>query len=279
MPETKRKRRYGREEVKVITNEWVENNCVYVTPRDLEMLKLLGRFPILSSSQLYLLTPGAGGQKAFYEISQGQKRCNDRIRVLYDMHCVNKAAPKLPMGEGTSKQYVWIDRAGIKLLNQERRAKNELPQDYKHRSLITDVYCDFVLGQRTGQWDVRYLQTEQPCANKTIIPDLMAIIKFTGVPRGAVLAIEVDRSEKKDSVEKVKLQAYRQWELSRSWISEPFVAKLPSPLFPQIIYLFDEAQSRWKRRRNVLENEAKRINLNARFMGLSEFGSYLNSLK
>src|SRR5205085_11124417 len=121
----------------------------------------------------------------------------ERIRALYDMHCVNKAAPKLPLGEGTSKQYIWLDRAGLKLLDQERRARNELPQDYKHKALTLDIYCELHEGEREGLWSLRYIQVEKAYANGKIIPDLLAVVKFTGSNRGAILAIEVDRSEKK----------------------------------------------------------------------------------
>src|SRR5690606_17928518 len=102
----------------------------------------------LNSEQIMLLTKAGGGERPFHELSQGQKRCNERLRILYDLHCINKWSPRLAIGEGTSKQYVALDRAGCKLLGIERRIRQEIPQDWRHRSLIMDVYIEMVLKER-----------------------------------------------------------------------------------------------------------------------------------
>ena len=272
----KRRRRDEREPVRVITQEWVENNCTNITPRDMEMLKLLAKFPLLSSEHLRILTPGAGGQKPFYELSQGQKRCNERIRVLYDLHCVNKWSPRLPIGEGTSKQYVALDRAGCKLLNIERRVRNEIPQDWRHKSMVMDVYCELVVGEREGKWEIKFLEYEPKQISNAIKPDVAAIIRKG--KRGVFLFIEVDRSEKKESVEKQKLRSYRDWQLSQTWMTESWASLLPRPIFPVILYLFDESKKGWKRRAISLYKEAERIGLYAGFIGYSEFPHYLNKM-
>lgn len=268
-----RRRRNERNPVRIITNEWVENNCVNVMPRDMEMLKLLTRFPLMNSEHLYLLTPGAGGQPPFYTLNTGRKRCNERIRALYDMHAINKVSPQLPVGEGTSKQYVWLDRAGVKLLNIERRIRHELPQDYKHQSLVLDTYCALVVGHREKDWQAKHLVTEVGYQSSGLIPDLTAILRREN--KGTILFIEVDRSEKKESVEKAKLLKYKEWELSRNWVAEPWNQHLPKPYFPTVVYLFDESRPRWKRRLGVLQKYSEQIGLRSVFLGITNFRSYL----
>lgn len=270
-----RRRRNEREEVRIINQEWVENNCTNVTVRDREMLRLLIRFPLLNSEHLYYLTPGVDGYKPFYELSQGQKRCNDRIRALYDMHCVNKESPRVPIGEGTSKQYVWIDRAGIKLLGLDRRARHDLPFDYKHTSLVMDTYCFLVAQQQQGTLELRYHETEQKQSTSDIIPDIVSVFKYRELAQGKALFIEVDRSQKKEADEKDKLERYRGWQLSESWRQEPWCAHQPRPFFPTIVYLFDEHVPRWRQRMIRLEKHAKKIGLQADFLPLSEFHEYI----
>lgn len=269
------KLRRGRSErvhVERITEEWVENNCTNVTERDMEMLRLLSKFSIMSSEHLYYLTPGTQQAAPFYTLFQGRKRCNERIRQLFDLHCVNKASPKLPQGEGTSPQYIWLDRAGIKLLDLNRRAKNEIPQDYKHQSLILDTYCELVIAERCQRWSIIHLEVEEKQETWRLIPDLHAILRFG--QKGGLFFIEVDRSEKKEADEKQKLHAYKDWQLSGIWKNEPWQKKLPHPSFPRIVYLFDETKRHWKKRAHSLATYANEIGLKADFMGWSEFNHY-----
>lgn len=272
---TKRRRKGQRKEVRIINNEWVDNNCTNVTERDMGMLKLLAKFPILNSEHLRILTPRTDDHKAFYELSQGTKRCNERIRILYDLHCVNKWTPRLPIGHGTSKQYVALDRAGIKLLNLERRARNEIPQDWKHQSLIMDVYCQHVEAERNKKWENRYLEREEKQVSSFLIPDLVSVLKRDN--KGAAFFIEVDRSEKKESMEKDKLKTYYEWYLSKSWVQERWAVVLPKPIFPTVVYLFDEEKKGWKRRSTILHQTAYHIGLKAEFMGLSEWEHYIET--
>lgn len=270
-----RRRRDERKFVRIINQEWVENNCTNVTERDIHMLRLLHRFPLLNSDHLMKLTPGGEGYKPFYELSQGQKRCNERLRILYDLHCINKWSPRLPIGEGTSKQYVALDRAGCKLLQVERRIRHDLPQDWRHRSLIMDVYTESIIGERESKWSIEYLSVEERQTSYPLIPDLTAVLKHDH--RGAALFIEVDRSEKKESVEREKLRHYKDWQLTRSWVNEPWAKCLPRPIFPTILYLFDETKPGWKRRSTVLEKEAHHIGLISQFMGITKLSDFLTS--
>lgn len=273
-----RRGRTEREDIRIITNEWVEANCVDLTTRDKQMLKLLSSFSVMNSYHLHILVEGSSTHLPFYLLRQGQKRCNERIRVLYDKHCINKASPRLAIGEGTSKQYVWLDRAGLKLLGIDRRVRYELPQDYKHQSLILDVYVYLIQEERKKRWDLIYLQTEDEQDGGSLRPDLTCLLKFKDINRGAVFFIEVDRSEKKFTLEKKKIQDYRRWQLGGTWLKEDWAERLPQPVFPHVLYLFDETRPQWKRRATLLAQVAQRERLKAQFMGLSEFDAYLLSL-
>ena len=269
----KRKRKDERQEIKVITSQWVEENCMFLTERDKKMLELLAQFPLLNSEHLYYLTPPTSNEKAFYELKQGRKRCNERIRVLFELHCVNKWVPRLPIGEGTSKQYVAIDRAGCKLLGIEKKTRQSIPQNWKHQSMAMDLYCQYVIHHREGKKYVYALEREYKCQTSNLIPDLSVLYKQGG--KGYFFFIEIDRCEKKESAEKIKLKTYQNWRTSQAWLAEPWNKILPQPAFPLIVYLFDERKKEWKRRAKALERYAQQIQLPARFVG---FQTFLNNL-
>jgi hypothetical protein len=268
-----RRRRDEREPVGIVTQEWVENNSTRLTERDVEILKLLKRFPLLNSEQLLTLTPGAGIYRPFYESNNGQKRLNARLRMLFDLHFINKWSPRLAIGEGTSKQFAALDRAGIKYLNLERRIRYDIPQNWRHQSMVMDLYCAVIKGNRRGDWESKYLEPERKQASTSLIPDLIAIIKKDG--KGVAFFIEVDRSEKRESDEKKKLRQYRDWYLSKTWVEEQWAKVTPKPFFPVVLYLFDETKPRWRRRASTLKKEAKELGLKSVFIGYHEFEDYL----
>lgn len=272
-----RRSRNAREEVGIITNEWVEQHCVRVTARDREILKLLQRFPIMSSRHIYQLTPGAGKEKAFHEINNGQQRCNDRLRVLFDLHCVNKQSPLLAPGAGTSVQYAWLDRAGAKLLGIEGfRRRKTLPQDYLHSARVLDAYCFLKEMERSGELEIKYEATEANQKTWPLIPDLLYVLRIG--KRGYTYLIEVDRSEKKEKEELEKIQSYRDWQLSNQWLQEDWAQIMPVPRFPRIIYAFDEEKSKWKGRAKRFQTFADTCGLRFSTCGLSQLQDLIRAL-
>lgn len=272
-----RRSRNQREEVAVITSEWVEMNCVNVTQRDMEILKLLQQFSIMSSRHLYRLVPPTPKEKAFYEIKQGQQRCNDRIRILYDLHCVNKQSPLLPPGEGTSVQYVWLDRAGAKLLGMDSfRRKKTLPKDYLHTSCVLDVYCLMKEKERDKEFEIKYEAIERKSTTWPLIPDMLYILKLNR--KGYIFLIEVDRSEKKEKEEIEKIKSYRDWQLSNQWLKEEWALMMPTPRFPRVIYMFDETKSKWRGRAKRFQNAADKEGLRFTTCGLSELNQTIEAL-
>lgn len=63
--------------------------------------------------------------------SKAQDLCNRRLRLLYDLHCINRYFP--PTTEGSTLQHVTLDRAGAKVLGLEQWNRIEaLPITYRH---------------------------------------------------------------------------------------------------------------------------------------------------
>lgn len=272
-----RRSRNQREEVSIITQEWVDTNCARVTERDMNVLRLLSQYSLLSSRHIHFLTPAASKSPAFHEISRGQQRCNDRLRILYDLHCINKYSPLLPPGSGTSVQYCWLDRAGAKLLGIESfRRRQTLPQDYLHRTQIMDLYCDMIALERNKELEIRYASVEPHQKTWPMIPDLCFI--FRANQRGFLLFVEMDRCEKKEKEEISKIEDYRTWQLSNRWLQEEWARVTPSPRFPRLLYVFDEEKPRWQVRAKRFRQAADKCGLRFGTCGRKGFSDTIKAL-
>lgn len=264
-----------RQEIATINKEWVNRHSHILTPRDVAMLDLLRQFPVMTTDHLYHLTPPTilkNGQviKPFFESKRGKQLCRDRIRVLFDYHFVNKAAPRLPIGEGTSVQYVWLDRAGYKHLDEDGRPPKTLSAEYQHHAHILNVYCTLVGLERQGIISIDHLSACYAYKPKTasIEPDLVVAFQKDGF--GYKYLIEVDCCEKKESEELVKLEKYRDWELGSQWINEPWAA-IYRRKFPRVIYLFAGPPKKVTRRIGVFRERAHEVECKGDFLKLEDF--------
>ena len=248
-----RKGRSERQSVSVINREWLQQHLHILTPRDVEMLKLLKRFPVMTIDHLYTLTPRTflrNGKeiKPFYECHKGKQICRDRIRRLFDYHFVNKYSPRLPYGEGTSPQYIWLDRAGYRYFEIEGRPAKQLSQEYLHHVDILDVYCTLMELERKGHIKIDYLEVCYEYKPKTsnIEPDIL--VGFRRGNYGYTYFVEVDTGEKKESEEISKLGRYRDWQLGNHWIREKW-ATIYRCKFPTVLYIFSGRNKRKSQRR------------------------------
>lgn len=246
---------------KSITVEWVENNRHMLTPRDIAMLHLLRQFPVMTIEHLVQLTPETYNRndsiiEPFHTASNGHRLCRDRIRRLYDLHFVDKFSPRLPHGEGTAPQYIWLDRASYRLFGLTGHPLKKLSMEYNHHKQILDVYCLFKQLEREGVIQIDYLSSCYATKPKTtnIIPDL--IVCFKKGAYGYKYLIEVDTGEKKESDELKKLARYRDWELSSQWIKEDW-ADFYKKRFPVVMYICSGEPSRVNRRMTVLSKSAR----------------------
>lgn len=81
--------------------------------------------------------------------------CNRRLRILYDLHCIDRYFP--PAKEGSSKQHVVLDRAGARLLNIKNfNKKNTLPGNYFH----TILQVEFKIRAKHHGWGWGALETD-----------------------------------------------------------------------------------------------------------------------
>jgi hypothetical protein len=266
-----RKGRSQRSHVGTINQDYVRATHHILTPRDKEMLRILTIFPVATTKHLYFLTPGArlpNGRilAPFYKSVKGEQICRDRIRRLFDYHYVNKCSPQLPIGEGTSIQYVWLDRAGYKLFNKEGRPPKQLTQEYLHHAHILDVYCHFIDLHRRSAIKIDFLHVPHTYKPKTakIEPDLIVAFQKEGI--GYQYFIEVDTGEKKEADEVKKLEKYKEWEYSTFWIREPFAKVYPKRKFPYVMYICTGTNRQQSRRIKALADAAQELKLRGHFL-------------
>jgi hypothetical protein len=277
-----RRSRTERTPVATITSEWIERHQHILTPRDIEMMRILTVFPLATIEHLHALTPRTTlrrGQtiKAFHECTKGMQLCRDRVRKLFDHHFVNKYAPQLALGEGTSPQYVWLDRAGYRLFQVEGRPPKQLSSEYLHHKHILDAYCMVRNLEREGILSIDYFEPCYATKPKTvnIEPDL--ILAFRKGNYGYRYLIEVDNCEKKESEELRKIETYRDWELGSQWIKEDW-ANLYKRRFPILLYLFSGSERKINRRIKVFKQKADEVECRSDFLPLEHFREKILSL-
>jgi len=75
----------------------------------------------------------------FNHCSYPIKTCNPRLRILFELHCIDRLFPPVAVGEGSSKQHLIIDYAGAKVLNLDNFKKiQELTNNYQHSVLVAE---------------------------------------------------------------------------------------------------------------------------------------------
>lgn len=91
-------------------------------------------------------------------------RCIDRLRILYDLHCVNRFYP--PVAAGTAPQHIVLDRAGAKALGVHEGWKRmtRLPLTFRHTVLIADF--------RVTAWEAGMEWGEREVCLGPIVPDV-----------------------------------------------------------------------------------------------------------
>gem|GEM_PF-5103814 len=69
---------------------------------------------------------------------QAKDLCNRRLRILYDLHCIDKFYPPAPIGEGSMPAHIVLDYAGAKALDIDLVKIRELPLTFKHHTLVAE---------------------------------------------------------------------------------------------------------------------------------------------
>lgn len=77
-------------------------------------------------------------KEVFYKKNKSIKNCNRRLAILFhEMYCIDRYFP--PVDDGSSRQHLFLDRAGAMVINLDRFYKlNTPPLRWKHHILVTE---------------------------------------------------------------------------------------------------------------------------------------------
>jgi hypothetical protein len=237
--------RYSRPEVKQITKQWVRENCRNVTERDLGLLKLLAdnKRRILRRDQIERLYPQFASTD----------RVNKRLRTLFNMHLIDKVYPPVGIGEGSSKQHICLDRAGIILLELDRYNKmldsnRSLPLGWQHKVMVNEYECCItqLMTELDGQIILYEVEEVHALRDTKLIPDILCLLKVNG--KGYLFFIEVDMGTEDIPYVKAKLDMYKDYYMSRQWVVKPWGKVFKTPTFPRVLFL---TENRPKRRKTL----------------------------
>lgn len=239
---------YDRPEVKNVTKQWVEDNCKYLTDRDMKIIEMLyeNKRRILRRDQLEYLLPEE------YQFASVD-RMNKRLKLLYEKHVIDKYYPKVGLNRGSSQQYICLDRAGIILLGLDKYTKpintddtgaKTIVSNWQHRVLLNDYECLLIKICKDLGADILFYDSECICPynNSTVIPDIIVVIKHNG--KGYSFILEVDRSTERTSVLKNKVDNYVGYSLSREWVSQKWAKIFKNPTFPRICIVTEDNSTR-----------------------------------
>lgn len=228
-------KRYDRPEVKQITKQWVKENCTNITSRDMGLLKVLAdnKRKLLRRDQLEILYPEFASTD----------RLNKRLKVLFQQHIIDKVYPAVKIGEGTSKQHICLDRAGVILLGLEKYNKpivsdlagnRSLPLGWQHKVMLNEYECMI----RQMGLEVLMYEVEEPHLfgnDSKLIPDILCLLKCSG--KGYLLIIEVDMGTEDVPYVKSKLELYKDYYISRQWVNKPWAKIFKTPTFPRVLFM------------------------------------------
>ena len=265
-----RKGRSERDTIGYLTEAKIQEMSKPLNQRDYEILNLLNRFTCMSSEQIYKLVPPVAGLSSFSELSTGVDRCNKRLRMLFDNYFINKSSPRLGNGEGTSKQYCWLDKAGKYIISGELNAKIKkiLPHDYLHYCAIVDTFIYLKQLNNIVPGAVRYFRNEVKQSTSLLIPDIVVALNLKNTPK--VYFIEIDRGNNREAVEVKKIRNYADWKNSYVWKQEEWARLIENCPFPDMIYAVDDKMKYHNSRISRIKKATSGYNVNVAFTTFSE---------
>lgn len=236
-------KKYDRQQVKQITQQWVKENCRNITERDMGLLHLLyqNKRRLLRRDQVQRLYPKFASTN----------RLNTRLTTLFKMHIIDKAYPQVPLGQGTSQQHICLDRAGLILLGVDSYSKpinvdefgtRSLYFGWEHKVMLNEYECNirqFIgdIGAKIVEYDV---EESNPYNDTEIIPDIFMMIIHNKI--GYVMFIEADMGTENVPAIKKKIERYNAYALSRAWLNRSWTKRFTKPPFPRVIFLTEEGR-------------------------------------
>lgn len=254
VPEKRSIRKYERENIR-ITDKHVDDIMKWITPRDIELLKILLHHHFLTIDQIEMMV--------FNNLkpSSWRNKATERLRRLYHSHCIDRFFPPAEKDCGSLSQVVMLDYAGAKVLAKNAgrtekfkwRKRDYIPQHYRHYLKIMDFKALlYVLNRQLGFTDegtygeILNWSTERiykyPFADAgkvkiaKIIPDAFCIYKYH--PQGKVkfFFLECDNATEPIEVIKSKLLNYKRWYESNEWRTERWAKAFK--VFPAVLFVF-----------------------------------------
>jgi hypothetical protein len=247
-------KRIERPEVKLISKQWVRENCRNVTDRDLGLIKAVYQRRLVRRDQIEILYPEFPSTDFL----------NKRLTKLYKQHIIDRTYPPVGLGEGSSKQHICLDRAGAILLGIEKYNKpinpdKTLPLGWEHRIALNEYECIIRQTVKLLGAEIKLYQVEQPHAylDTKLIPDINCLITCNG--KGYLFFIEVDLGTEDIPYVKRKLDSYVDYYMSREWLKEPWARVFKIPTFPRVLFLTENKRTK---RQNSLQEHTKDSGVN-----------------
>lgn len=269
-------RKYHRPEVRQVTKQWVKENCKNITDRDIGLLRAIhdNKRRLLRRDQLERLYPEFASTD----------RLNKRLKMLYQKHIIDRIYPPVGLGEGSSKQYICLDRAGIILLELEKYNKpiatdsfgnKSLPLGWEHKVMLNEYECIIreTVAKLGGIVRLYWVEEPHPFHDTKVIPDITCLIVHN--KKGYLFFIEVDLGTEDIPYIKTKIDNYKDYYLSKQWVATQWAKVFKSPVFPRILFLTQEGR---KKRQITLQDYTKESGLRFQFGFHSELESTLTEI-
>lgn len=223
----------------MVSKTWVEENSQNLTSRDEGLLKIIHQKRYLKRDQIEILYPHFASTNVL----------NRRLKTLFEKHFIDRFYPSVRTGEGSSQQYVCLDRAGAVLfdlgpfrkpIRYGPEGERYLPQDWRHHSLIIDAECAI-----RKEFDVVLMEQEERRIfgrDRILIPDILTIVRVQN--KGGAFFLEVDMGTEDIGIIREKVERYKQYYWSRAWMREKWVGLFKAPIFPSLIFLNNSSEQR-----------------------------------
>jgi hypothetical protein len=235
--------KYARPEVKQVTKQWVRENCLNVTDRDLGLLKLIADRKLLRRDQI----------QALYPKFPSTDFLNKRLKTLYQKHLIDKIFPQVGLGMGSSKAHICLDRAGIIYLDMEdynkpiktdKNGMRSLPSGWEHTVAINDYECrikEFFQGEHSVILKY-WTELPHPYNDTFLKPDITFLVKHKG--KGFLFFVEVDLGTEGMTQVKNKLDSYKDYYMSKRWINTEWARLFKTPVFPRVLFFTEDGRQK-----------------------------------
>jgi hypothetical protein len=268
--------KYERENIR-ITDEHIDNVMKWITKRDIDILMLLLSEPYLTISQIEMTI--------FSDLkpSSWRAKANERIRRLYNSHCIDRFFPNVRKNSGSSEQHIILDYTGAKIIAKVKgytkfkwRKRTYLPQTYRHYLKIMDFKALLhvlnrqlgvidggtvgeIIGFETEQMKKFHYNMDNKVHEGRIIPDAFCIYKYTANERVKTFYLECDNATEPIETIKSKLLNYRRYFASGEWRNEDWARIINR--FPAVCFVFHHQEQV-----DEMVAYARRLNSNLKFL-------------